>query len=143
MQIYKFQDVTWRLRNRPDKLRDSLGELNKIIANEAINIACVVTKPDGTVVMVLSDGTMARIGVKNNDIDKLTLHRNSIPGLNNDFILSAAGSEKFIVSIISGARVSVIQLTGFTKENAPLKICLFNNIKNANARRFLNSYALK
>lgn len=102
----------WRLRNRPDKLRDALTEFNKLVATDTVAVSCVVAKGDGGVVIVLSDGTLARIGLKNNDIDKLTLQRNAIPGLNNDQILSSAGSEKFVVSIISGARVSVIQPDG-------------------------------
>ena len=61
--------------------------------------------------LLLSDGTLARFTLRNHDIDKLTLHKNFIPGLYQEPVLSAAASEKFIVSLISGSRVVISPTT--------------------------------
>ena len=68
---------------------------------------CIFSKGENNCVLLLSDGTLARFILRNHDIDKLSLHKNFIPGLHQDPVLSAAASQKFIVSLISGSRVVI------------------------------------
>ena len=101
----KRQEKQWRLP-KTNKLRESLVEMNKLMNN--YSILSMVTSLEETL-MLLADGTLVAMTLKGCDPDWVKLYKNVIPGLgSNEQVLSSAGSEDAIVSILSKSRLAII-----------------------------------
>ena len=79
-------------------------------------------------VLLLANGTLVTITLRNNDPESIRINREIIPGLtgsnqsqtgSQELILSSSGSESNLISILPRSRLSVI--TGFDRGDSKIQ----------------------
>ncbi|CAG5099766.1 Oidioi.mRNA.OKI2018_I69.XSR.g16675.t1.cds [Oikopleura dioica] len=97
------KEVIWSLSKEN---RDRLQKLNALLTQN--RVLSILPRPlDSSVLMMFSNGSLVSFSLRNNDIDNITKKDKFIQH-SSDPVDVAQVSEKYVVSLLSGSRISVI-----------------------------------